>query len=87
VDAAKRNSTNIEENMMSSAILSPAYRTEVDLVAMKARQHGAWSSRANIWRSLSSSADQDLSRPSTRLANCRSSESTSKVGRQNRAAP
>ena len=29
---------------MSSAILSPAYRTEVDLVAMKARQHGAWSS-------------------------------------------
>jgi len=30
--------------MMSTAILSPAYRTEVDLVAMKARQHGAWSS-------------------------------------------
>ena len=29
---------------MSTAILSPAYRTEVDLVAMKARQHGAWSS-------------------------------------------
>jgi len=30
--------------MMSTAILSPAYRTEVDLAAMKARLHGTWSS-------------------------------------------
>jgi ubiquinone/menaquinone biosynthesis C-methylase UbiE len=29
---------------MSTAILSPGYRPEIDLVAMKARQHGAWSS-------------------------------------------
>src|SRR6478752_5091690 len=30
--------------MMSTAILSPGYRPEIDLVALKARQHGAWSS-------------------------------------------
>src|SRR3954451_12854786 len=29
---------------MSTAILSPAYRPEIDLAALKARQHGAWSS-------------------------------------------